>query len=109
MLAEASESRVDPIKHVVVLILENRSFDQMLGCFKQIYNDLEGVDPANPRTNFDINGRQFSQQATTLRQMPWQKPNIWDPHHEVPHVRTQIEGEDKSPARMSGFVFDFSD
>ena len=27
----------DPIKHVVLLLLENRSFDQMLGCSQEIY------------------------------------------------------------------------
>lgn len=30
----------DPIKHVVVLMFENHSFDQMLGCFKTV----DGVD-----------------------------------------------------------------
>ena len=37
----------DPIRHVIVLILENHSFDQMLGCFQQIYPRLEGVDDEN--------------------------------------------------------------
>ena len=34
----------DPIKHVVVLMLENRSFDQMLGCMQQVVPGLEGID-----------------------------------------------------------------
>ena len=38
----------DPIKHVVYLLFENHSFDQMLGCFKQVYPAMEGVDPARP-------------------------------------------------------------
>jgi phospholipase C len=37
----------DPIEHVVVLMLENHSFDQMLGCMKEVYPDLEGVDIAH--------------------------------------------------------------
>jgi phospholipase C len=36
----------DPIRHVILLMLENHSFDQMLGCFKQVHADLEDVDPA---------------------------------------------------------------
>jgi len=34
----------DPIKHVVVLMLENHSFDRLLGCMKKINSKIEGVD-----------------------------------------------------------------
>ena len=70
----------DPIRHVVMLILENHSFDQMLGCFKQIYPTLDGVDPNQPRRNVDDAGRTFVQAPTTERIM------FLDPHHEVNHV-----------------------
>jgi phospholipase C len=105
----------DPIQHVVVLLLENRSFDQMLGCFSEVYGDLDGIDrlypgrnslppgsPGDPRRQQD-----FAQQPTTLRQMPWRKPDLWDPHHEVPHVRTQINGPPARPEQMGGFIADF--
>ena len=46
----------DPIKHVVLLALENHSFDQMLGSLKTVYPELEGVSPAGPRTNIDSEG-----------------------------------------------------
>jgi phospholipase C len=39
----------DPIKHVVFLLFENHSFDQMLGCFRQAYPGLAGVDPDHAR------------------------------------------------------------
>ena len=39
---------LEQIEHVVVLMLENRSFDHMLGCFQQIYTDLNGIDPHTP-------------------------------------------------------------
>jgi phosphoesterase family protein len=46
---------VEQIEHVVVLMLENRSFDHMLGCFQQIYPGLNGIDPgAPPRSNPNI-------------------------------------------------------
>jgi N-acetylmuramoyl-L-alanine amidase len=40
--------RADPIEHVVVLMLENRSFDHMLGGLRRVFSDLDGVDPTNP-------------------------------------------------------------
>lgn len=86
----------DPIHHVVVLILENHSFDQMLGCFKQVYPHLEGVDPANPRQNMDHEGHTYTQAPTTERMM------FLDPHHEVEHVEGQLRNHN------GGFVQDYS-
>ncbi len=86
----------DPIDHVVVLVLENHSFDQMLGCMKEVYPQLEGIDLQNLRVNTDDKGKPFLQQPTTERQM------LLDPHHEVPHVATQLANEN------SGFVLDFA-
>jgi phospholipase C len=103
----------DPIQHVVVLLLENRSFDQMLGCLSVVYDGLDGIDPAHARANsLPLGGtsarwQTFAQQPTMLRQMPWRKPDIWDPHHEVQHVRVQLEGPAGHPERMGGFVADF--
>lgn len=85
----------DPIKHVVLLMMENHSFDQMLGCFQQKYPDLEGVDPMMPRFNLDNNGNKIFQKATTEKQM------ALDPLHEVPDVLAQINGNN------SGFVKNF--
>ena len=98
----------DPIKHVIVLCLENRSFDQMLGCFKEKFPDLDGIDPAAPQTCLDDQGNAYTQRATTLRQMPNDKTHLWDPHHEVEHVHMQIEGDPDHPAKMKGFVFNFA-
>ena len=44
----------DEIKHVVVLMLENRSFDQMLGCMRAISSGIDGVDPSHPLYNPDL-------------------------------------------------------
>jgi hypothetical protein len=59
----------DPIKHVILLLLENRSFDEMLGCFREKYPELEGIDPLNLRSNTDDSGRSFQQQVTREVQM----------------------------------------
>jgi phospholipase C len=84
----------DPIKHVVLLLFENHSFDQMLGCFKQVYPDLAGIDPQNPHGN-RYDGQEYRQEETTERQM------ILDPRHEVNHVAAQMEDHN------GGFVKDF--
>ncbi|MBI3507715.1 MAG: hypothetical protein HY059_23015 [Proteobacteria bacterium] len=85
----------DPIRHVVVLMLENHSFDQMLGCFQSVYPKLEGIDPkAPPRVNKDKAGREYKQEPTTERNM------TIDPMHEVASVSRQIMHEN------GGFVRD---
>jgi phospholipase C len=86
----------DSVKHVVLLLFENHSFDQMLGCFRQLYTDLKGVDPDKPAVN-RADGRDFTQGPTTERQM------ILDPRHEVNHVAVQLTDHN------GGFVRDFID
>ena len=36
----------DPIRHVIMLIMENRSFDHMMGGLSAVLPGLDGVDPA---------------------------------------------------------------
>ena len=84
---------IDEIKHVVVLILENHSFDQMLGCLNKVWPDLDGIDET--RSNADDTGAQFRQTESRERQMPL------DPHHEVEHVAMQLENGN------GGFVRNF--
>lgn len=87
----------DPIKHVVLLLLENRSFDQMLGCFQEVYPNLDGVDPsAPPRVNGD-GTRDYQQVPTKEQQTPV------DPRHENEHVLRQLQHGN------TGFVQDFAD
>jgi len=89
------EKKSDPIRHVVLLMMENHSFDQMLGCFQKIYPELEGIDPNVERYNLDDKGTKIYQRETTERQM------TLDPFHEVPNVLEQIENDN------SGFVKNF--
>jgi len=85
---------VDPIKHVIVLMMENKSYDQMLGSIKKIKPDTEGVDE-NLNFNLDYKGNKIYQRITTEKQM-----NL-DPIHEVPDVLKQIFNNN------SGFIQDF--
>lgn len=85
----------DPIKHIVVLALENHSFDQMLGSLKQLYPELEGVVPG-ANSNTDSEGTFYPQTISEERQVPL------DPHHEVQWVAEQLHDGN------GGFVKNFS-
>jgi phospholipase C len=86
----------DPIKHVILLILENHSFDQMLGCFQELFPDLDGVDKNNLRSNKDVNGNIIYQSEMRETQM------VNDPMHEHSDVMEQIADGN------SGFVKNFA-
>ena len=77
----------DPIKHVVVLMLENRSFDQMLGALTQVphLSNLNGVDRSQPFSN-TLKGEPPYLQAETRTVCI--RP---DPKHELKNVLRQID------------------
>lgn len=87
----------DGIKHVVLLMMENHSFDQMLGCLQGDYPDLDGVDidSTSPRFNLDLSGNKVYQIPTDEQQVRL------DPKHEKRFVLDQIANGN------SGFVADF--
>ncbi|HLY99473.1 MAG TPA: alkaline phosphatase family protein [Candidatus Angelobacter sp.] len=86
----------DPIQHVVLLMLENHSFDQMLGCLKAVNPDVNGVDLQNPGKNTDSDGRVYFQKETDEVQ------TVYDPRHELIDVQQQIADSN------GGFVANFS-
>lgn len=88
----------DEIKHVVVLMLENRSFDQMLGCMRSIRPGIDGVDPAHPMCNPDLPSTnppicQAPSVARTIKD---------DPNHDLSNVLRQIADG------CQGFISDFA-
>lgn len=85
-----------PIEHVVVLMMENHSFDRMLGCMAELHPDLEGVDPAHPRSNPAPDGGVALQCPTTTRNIER------DPKHFMPDALRQVDG-----GTCQGFVADF--
>jgi phospholipase C len=86
----------DPIKHVVLLMLENHSFDQMMGSLQKIYPDLDGVPAGSPpRVNRSLTGREIPQGPVSERQMHL------DPLHEVEAVAEQMANNN------GGFVINF--
>src|SRR5215467_15582222 len=87
----------DPIRHVVLLMLENHSFDQMLGALAAVRPGLDGVDPnaAPQRTNVDRQGRAWPPRPTRVCQI---HP---DPKHDFESVRRQLEDDN------GAFVLDY--
>jgi phospholipase C len=94
--ATAGATARDPIEHVVLLLMENHSFDQMLGCTQALYPQVDGVGPAPQRSNPDADGTPVPQLETRALQMPL------DPKHEHADVMTQLAGGNQ------GFVRDFA-
>ena len=86
----------DPIEYVIVLMLENRSFDHMLGVTQSVYPALEGI-PITGTPRFDIcKGVRYDQLPNTERQLD---PG---PLHETADVMLQIE------QGMAGFVDNYA-
>ncbi|MEO8460221.1 MAG: alkaline phosphatase family protein [Dokdonella sp.] len=93
----------DPIRHVVVLMLENRSFDQMLGDTTRIYPDVEGIPQTGPvyQNTSSKSGKVYAQKPNATAVV---KP---DPGHDLVDVLKQFGDATTSP--MGGFVNSFLD
>jgi len=90
-----------PIKHVIVLMMENRSFDHMLGALNAVNPTIDGLtgDENNPDT---VGGK-----AKVQPYAAFQGQLNPDPDHHFPAVDLQIFGGDTSAGRvanMQGFV-----
>lgn len=89
----------DPIQHIVVLMLENNSFDRMLGCMSWLYPELDGVDANAPFTNPD-----YPDPLHEYAQLPVAAPAVAvDPAHDLDDVLRQING-----GNCKGFVQDLA-
>jgi phospholipase C len=92
---------LDNLKHIVVLMMENRSFDHMLGSLKAVDARIDGV--SDQLSNPDTTGASVK----PLPQAEFQGQLDPDPDHHFPAVDLQIFGGDTSAARvpnMQGFV-----
>jgi phospholipase C len=94
---------LDKLQHIVVLMMENRSFDHMLGSLKAVNPAIDGYVNGDPFTNPDAANNPVKPQAKAEFQAQLQP----DPDHHFPAVDLQIYGGDKSDNRkpnMQGFV-----
>ncbi|CAL5428139.1 unnamed protein product [Camellia sinensis] len=97
-----SSSSTTPIKTVVVLVMENRSFDHILGWMKKLNPNINGVtgSESNPISTTDPN----SPLVYFQNQAHYVDP---DPGHSFQAIREQIFGSNDTslyPAPMNGFV-----
>ncbi|PON87499.1 Acid phosphatase [Trema orientale] len=87
MVAESSSSAY-PIKTVVVLVQENRSFDHMLGWMKSLNPEIDGVtgSESNPISTSDPNSKRVLFGDRSAYVDP-------DPGHSIQDIYEQIFGE----------------
>jgi phospholipase C len=98
-------TRLQSVKHIVVLMMENRSFDQMLGFLQGAGLDVDGLSRAEP--NFDAAGNEYppfewGPGETAPPTPPGQKPKILDPCHSPDCVGDQLADDN------TGFVKNFA-
>jgi len=92
---------LDNLKHIVVLMMENRSFDHMLGGMKKTNPKINGLN--GNESNPDTNGASVTVQPTAS----YQGQLDHDPDHHFAGVDLQIFGGaqgDNRVANMQGFV-----
>jgi phospholipase C len=92
---------LDNLKHIVVLMMENRSFDHMLGALKAQDPRIDGI--TDQSTNPDTTGAQIK--AQPLAEFQGQLDP--DPDHHFPAVDLQIFNGDTTAGRaptMQGFI-----
>lgn len=92
---------LDNLRHIVVLMMENRSFDHMLGALKKQDPGIDGL------TGSESNPDNAGNQAKVLPKAEFQGQLDPDPDHHFPAVDLQIFGGDTGPTRvanMQGFV-----
>jgi phospholipase C len=100
---------LDQLQHIVVLMMENRSFDHMLGSLKAVNPAIDGYVDGDPFTNPDANGNPVRPQPNAEFQAQLQP----DPDHHFPAVDLQIFGKDSKPGdndrkpNMQGFVLSY--
>ncbi|CAF2086835.1 BnaA01g34350D [Brassica napus] len=99
-----------PIKTIVVLVQENRSFDHMLGWFKELNQEIDGVTKSDPKSNPVSSSDPNSLHVVFGDQSQYVDP---DPGHSIQDIYEQVFGKpwdashpdpNPGPATMSGFA-----
>ena len=88
---------LDTLQHLVVLMMENRSFDHMLGALKAQNPSIDGLD--GTEWNPDTTGKRIQVQAKAKYQGQLDP----DPNHDFGPVNEQIFNGTTSPD-MKGFI-----
>ncbi|KAJ7294442.1 hypothetical protein O6H91_Y256900 [Diphasiastrum complanatum] len=102
VLATGKSTSSSPIKTVVVLVMENRSFDHMLGWIKRLNPDIDGLTgkESNPLSVSDPKSPKIAITDTAEFVDP-------DPGHSFEAIREQVFGSNdtsRDPPPMNGFA-----
>lgn len=92
---------LDNLRHIVVLMMENRSFDHMLGALKKVNRAIDGLNGNESNPDADGNAVPVQPLADYRDQL------AHDPDHHFPGADLQIFGGqtgDGRVANMQGFV-----
>ncbi len=90
---------IDNLKHIVVLMMENRSFDHMLGDLRESDQRIDGL--SGDETNPDNTGASVQVQ----RLADFQGQLDPDPDHHFPAVNLQLfNGSSDTQPNMKGFI-----
>jgi phospholipase C len=97
-----SDTKQNPIEHVIVLMLENRSFDHMLGYLKNGHelsgDEFNRIDPSDPNSE-KVYVNKNSDYINDIK-----------PSHDFVDVEKQMfgkAGQVIEPAPMNGFIYDY--
>ena len=96
----AETDGLDRIEHIVVLMLENRSFDHMLG-YLSLEGGREEIDGLRPGMANDLGGRRYPIHHLGATYFPNER---WDPEHTAAAVDRQING-----GAMDGFPASYAE
>jgi phospholipase C len=91
----------DPVQHVIVLMLENCSFDRALGACQKFKAAIDGVATGTPARRNICEEKVYEQLPGAARVV------LDDPQHETPHVLQQLK-TDADGTPNSGFVQDYA-
>jgi phospholipase C len=106
---------LDKIENFVVLVMENRSFDHMLGFLKRDGYAVDGLSgneriPADPAAagSSDVQISDGANYRGDFNLDPADKKTFIDPNHEVPSVHEQLfRGSLTGDPTNQGFVYDY--
>lgn len=104
----------DKIKHVIVLMMENRSFDHMLGFLKEKNAEINGCLPNAEGCSNHLDPLNPASPSVTVDNTAVYVQN--DPHHSISWTTEQIYGYPKgttpppdAPPTMDGFIAAYAD
>ena len=105
-LSLTSTASATKIEHVVVLMLENRAFDHMLGYLKSVNDDIKGCTPetcSNPLDPADPTSQAIPFSYNAVYQQA-------DPCHSIECTTFQLFGGDNDRVELtcSGFVKNYA-